>query len=105
MRPGPSVRLVVNQIIEESSGEAYWKARVESQGKAGGRPKGLRDRCGFLSCGPCCLLWPRSAAQIFRQILTELRNVCTARKLPLYEAGSFNKSHLYGSLGQGVQET
>lgn len=46
-------RLVVNQIIEESSGEAYWKARVESQGK----------------------------------ILTELRNVCTARKLPLYEVG------------------
>lgn len=26
-------RLVVNQIIEEGSGEAYWKARVESQGK------------------------------------------------------------------------
>ena len=33
-------RLVVNQIIEEGSGEAYWKARVESQGKVGvsGRP-------------------------------------------------------------------
>jgi hypothetical protein len=27
---------VVNQIIEEASGEAYWKARVESQGKAAG---------------------------------------------------------------------
>ena len=26
----------MNQIIEEGSGEAYWKARVESQGKAGG---------------------------------------------------------------------
>ena len=40
-------RLVVNQIIEEGSGEAYWKARVESQGKAGGQlgsrtfPQGL----------------------------------------------------------------
>ena len=30
------LRLVVNQIIEEGSGEAYWKARVESQGKVGG---------------------------------------------------------------------
>lgn len=28
-------RLVVNQIIEADSGEAYWQARVESQGKAG----------------------------------------------------------------------
>jgi len=26
-------RLIVNQIIEASSGEAYWKARVESQGQ------------------------------------------------------------------------
>ena len=29
------LRLVVNQIIEEDSGEAYWKARVDSQGKVG----------------------------------------------------------------------
>lgn len=26
----------MNQIIEEGSGEAYWKARVESQGKVWG---------------------------------------------------------------------
>eukprot|EP00439_Symbiodinium_sp_Y106_P018491 s423_g2.t1 len=26
-------RLIVNQLIEEDSGEAYWKARVESQGQ------------------------------------------------------------------------
>ncbi|CAE7550913.1 ARSA1, partial [Symbiodinium sp. CCMP2456] len=26
-------RLIVNQLIEEGSGEAYWKARVESQGQ------------------------------------------------------------------------
>lgn len=35
-------RLVVNQIIEEASGEAYWKARVESQGKI---LKELRTTC------------------------------------------------------------
>eukprot|EP00435_Cladocopium_sp_Y103_P041095 s32_g11.t1 len=35
-------RLVVNQIIEEGSGEAYWKARVESQGKI---LKDLRTTC------------------------------------------------------------
>ena len=34
-------RLVVNQIIDEASGEADWKARVESQGKAAERDRGM----------------------------------------------------------------
>ena len=79
-----STRLVVNQIIDEASGEAYWKARVESQGKAESRTGRMGmawQKVRILFTGISFFLWRETilfSMGSYYFWLGKLRSICSS---------------------------